>query len=70
MTLFNHPDTHAVFQEMFDKLLPIKQQKIYNNYIWMGISPKYKYSILLIITYYIYKNSKKIKQILLDKFTT
>jgi len=54
------------FQQMLDFLASIKKEKKHNNYIWMFITKKYKYFILLILIYYFYKNYKKIKQILVN----
>lgn len=48
------------FQEMLDLLAPINNKK-HNNYILMFITKKYKYFILFILTYYFYKNYRKIK---------
>jgi hypothetical protein len=49
------------FQDMLDYFDPITNKKKHNNYILMFITKKYKYLLLMIITYYLYKNYRKIK---------
>jgi hypothetical protein len=50
------------FQDMLDYFDPITTKKKHNNYILMFITKKYKYLLLMIITYYIYKNYGYLKK--------
>jgi len=49
------------FQNMLDSFEQTNNNKRHNNYILMFITKKYKYILLLFITFYLYRNYGKIK---------